>query len=80
MTATPPAAPMHRTLTGTVTDFDREVGLGEVRATDGTVYPFHCIVIADGSRSVEVGAAVAFELLPKLGRWEATAIRPATPA
>lgn len=77
---TPAVAPMQRTLSGTVVEFDREVGLGEVRATDGTVYPFHCIVIADGSRTVEVGAAVAFELLPKLGRWEATAIRPATPA
>lgn len=71
------AAPMQRTLTGIVEQFDREIGLGEVRAADGTSYPFHCIVIADGTRSVEVGAAVAFELLPKLGRWEATALRPA---
>lgn len=77
MSAHPGAAPMHRTLVGTVVRFDREVGLGAVRADDGTEYPFHCIVIADGTRTVEVGAAVAFELLPKLGRWEATAIRPA---
>ena len=70
------AAPMQRVLTGSVVRFDREVGLGEVEATDGTVYPFHCIVIADGTRSIEVGAAVAFELLPKLGRWEAASIRP----
>jgi cold shock CspA family protein len=68
---------MQRTLTGTVEQFDRDVGLGEVRAADGTRYPFHCIVIADGTRTVEVGATVAFELLPKLGRWEATALRPA---
>ncbi|MFN6118168.1 MAG: cold-shock protein [Actinomycetes bacterium] len=63
--------------TGTVTSFDAHVGLGELTADDGTTYPFHCIVIADGSRAVEVGARVAFELLAKLGRWEATSIRPA---
>ena len=50
------AAPMQRALTGSVVRFDREVGLGEVEATDGTVYPFHCIVIADGTRSIEVCA------------------------
>ncbi|MFN8023362.1 MAG: hypothetical protein U0Q03_17680 [Acidimicrobiales bacterium] len=76
MSTGPASAPMQRTLTGSVVQFDREVGLGEVEAADGTVYPFHCIVIADGTRTIEVGAAVAFELLPKLGRWEAAAIRP----
>jgi len=62
--------------TGTVVAFDARVGLGEVEADDGTRYPFHCIVIADGTRSIEVGARVSFDLLAKLGRWEASAIRP----
>lgn len=63
--------------TGEVSSFDAQVGLGEVRAADGTVYPFHCIAIADGTRVIEIGSAVAFELLAKMGRYEATDIRPA---
>jgi cold shock CspA family protein len=61
---------------GTVTRFDREVGLGEVTDEQGTTWLFHCIAIADGSRVIAVGTTVAFDSLPKLGRWEATAIRP----
>ena len=63
-------------LTGTVTEFDAAVGLGSVDAADGTRYPFHCIEIADGSRRIEVGAAVTFELIGKLGRFEAARIAP----
>lgn len=63
-------------LHGTVTGFDAEVGWGEVTAADGTVLGFHCIAIADGSRRIDVGRAVSFEVLPKLGRYEATALRP----
>ena len=59
---------------GTVTVFDEAAGLGEVTADDGTVHPFHCIEIADGSRRIEVGAVVAFDVRPKLGRYEAVAI------
>ena len=59
---------------GTVTMFDREVGLGEITAVDGGVVPFHCIVIADGSRDIPVGVDVEFDLLPKLGRYEAAHI------
>jgi hypothetical protein len=65
------------TLHGTVVAFDRQVGLGEVRADDGTTYPFHCIEIGDGSRDIAVGAVVLFTLLGKLGRYEAAAITPA---
>ena len=64
-------------LRGAVIAFDRQVGLGEVRAADGTVYPFHCIEIADGTRDIEVGAAVEFGLLCKLGRYEAAGLAPA---
>ncbi len=59
---------------GTVTMFDKAVGLGEITADGGRVVPFHCIVIADGSRDIPVGAAVEFELMAKLGRYEATHI------
>lgn len=56
---------------GTVTMFDRQVGLGEITAADGSRVPFHCIVIADGSRDIPVGVEVEFDLLAKLGRYEA---------
>ena len=58
--------------TGAVTAFDDPAGLGEVTSADGAVHPFHCTAIADGSRSIEVGAAVTFTLVPgRSGRWEA---------
>jgi len=56
---------------GTVTTFDKVVGLGEITRDDGRVVPFHCIVIADGSRDIPVGADVEFDLMCKLGRYEA---------
>ena len=62
--------------TGTVAEFDAAVGLGRVDTADGAAYPFHCIEIADGSRRIEVGAAVTFELIGKLGRFEAARIAP----
>lgn len=61
--------------TGTVCAFDESVGLGVVTGTDGVDYPFHCIEIADGSRSIPVGAGVTFDVLAKLGRWEAANLR-----
>lgn len=67
-------------LTGTVTMFDGDAGLGTITATDGSAaLPFHCTQIADGSRTIAVGTAVTFELLARLGRFEATAITPVTP-
>jgi CspA family cold shock protein len=62
---------------GTVTAFDDHVGLGTVTADDGTAYLFHCVEIADGSRTIAVGTRVAFERLAKLGRYEAADLRPA---
>jgi cold shock CspA family protein len=64
---------VHRS--GVVHGFDAVVGLGEIRDDDGVITPFHCIAIADGSRVIEVGTRVSFDLLAKLGRYEATAIR-----
>ena len=55
--------------------FDAERGLGEITAADGATYPFHSTVIADGSRTIEIGTAVEFEVTAgHLGRWEASAI------
>jgi cold shock CspA family protein len=57
-----------------VVTFDERRGLGEVEH-DGQRFPFHCTAIADGTRSVDVGALVDFEVAAgPLGRWEATAI------
>jgi CspA family cold shock protein len=64
-------------LSGRVTAFNREVGLGDVAAADGTVYPFHCIEISDGSRDIAPGTPVTFSLIGKLGRYEAARITPA---
>ena len=61
-------------LSGTVVAFDREVGLGDVRADDGTMFGFHCVEIADGTRDIEVGSAVSFEVMSKFGRYEATRV------
>ena len=67
-----------RIRTGTVTAFDEPRGLGEVTDAAGEVVPFHCTAIADGSRTIEVGRAVHFAVRPgRMGRWEATGIRPA---
>ena len=56
---------------GTVTSFDKVVGLGEITRDDGSVVPFHCIVIADGSRDIPIGTEVEFDVMGKLGRYEA---------
>ena len=62
-------------LRGTVERFDAATGLGEISGSDGATYPFHSTVIADGSRAIEVGATVEFEVVPgHLGRWEAAAV------
>ncbi len=61
---------------GEVTEFDAHAGLGTIRSDDGTEFHFHCVEIADGSRSIEVGTAVTFDVLPKFGRYEATNVGP----
>jgi len=63
--------------TGVVTAFDEARGLGVVRADDGRELPFHCTAIADGSRTIRRGQAVAFDVVAgRLGRWEAARITP----
>jgi cold shock CspA family protein len=62
-------------MTGRVTAFDEAVGLGVITGDDGTEYPFHCVEISDGTRTIDVGAEVEFGALYKLGRVEAAGIR-----
>jgi CspA family cold shock protein len=61
-------------LYGTVTVFDDAKGLGSITADDGTAFDFHCIEIADGTRTIEPDRRVAFERLARFGRFEASAI------
>ncbi len=65
-------------MTGTVVAFDEEKGYGTVRGEDGVEHFFHCTAISDGSRTIDVGAAVTFDVVAgHLGRWEASAVSPA---
>ncbi len=60
---------------GVVTTFDAERGLGTVTGEDGAELPFHCTRLADGSRQVEVGARVVYEVVAGgPGVWEASGI------
>jgi cold shock CspA family protein len=59
-------------VTGVVTEFDDQRGLGTILADDGRRLGFHCTAIADGTRTVAVGARVVFSIAPAhLGRYEA---------
>jgi cold shock CspA family protein len=63
-------------MSGSVIEFDEALGLGVIASDDGVSFGFHCVSIADGSRTIEVGAAVTFGVLLKLGRREAADIQP----
>jgi cold shock CspA family protein len=64
-------------IAGVVAEFDVDIGLGVIRPDGGgPELPFHCVAIADGSRRIDIGAAVEFELIAKLGRHEAWSIAP----
>ena len=64
-------------LHGTVSSFDDHKGYGWVRADDGRELFFHSTRIADGSRTIEPGTEVAFDVVPgHHGRWEASDVRP----
>lgn len=64
-----------RDLTGTVVEFEPDVGLGAIETEAGERHVFHCIEIADGSRDIATGTNVSFDLLAKFGRHEAANIR-----
>jgi cold shock CspA family protein len=59
---------------GRVASFDEARGLGVVVDDSGQEFPFHCTAISDGTRSIEPGTRVRFEVTPGLGRWEAAAV------
>lgn len=60
-----------------VVAFDADVGLGTVRAHDGAELGFHCVEIADGTRTIAVGTPVHFCVRAgRGGRWEAAAVTP----
>jgi cold shock CspA family protein len=61
-------------LQGVVTEFDEPRGLGTIES-EGRMLPFHCTQITDGTRTIEVGTAVTFEVRPgSMGHWEAAAV------
>jgi cold shock CspA family protein len=62
---------------GRIIAFDETRGIGEVQAdADAAVYLFHCTQIADGSRTIPLGALVSFETFTHpVGGPEATALR-----
>ena len=62
-------------LTGTVTSFNDAHGLGEITDSASIVWPVHCVSIADGSRTIEVGRTVMFRTGFRVARPEAVSIR-----
>jgi cold shock protein len=63
---------------GVVTEFDEARGLGVVVTDDGEALGFHCLAIADGSRTIAVGTRVdASRRAGRLGRDEADSVTPA---
>jgi cold shock CspA family protein len=59
-------------MVGEVVEFDEAAGYGTVRSPAGRDHFFHCTAIADGTRTIEVGTSVSFDVVPgRLGRWEA---------
>ncbi len=62
-------------MSGTIVDFDEHAGYGTVRGEDGHEYFFHCTAIVDGTRTIDPGAPVIFDVVPgHHGRWEARRI------
>ncbi|CAB4665988.1 unannotated protein [freshwater metagenome] len=60
---------------GVVTAFSDVQGLGEITDVASVVWPFHCVSIADGSRTIEVGRQVVFRAGFRVARPEAVSIR-----
>lgn len=60
---------------GVVKEFDEASGIGTIEANDGRIVPFHCLVISDNSRTIEVGTAVYFSLFAATrGHFEASRV------
>ena len=63
-----------RTYEGTVSAFDDARGLGIVTSDSGSRWPFHCVSLADGTRTVSSGARVRFSISFRVLRLEAVEI------
>lgn len=61
-------------MNGHVVEFDGHRGLGTVEADSGDRFMFHCVEITDGSRAVDIGTRVGFEVREKFSRPEAFAL------
>ncbi len=60
---------------GTVVAFDEHAGLGTIQSEDSLEFLFHCTQLMDGSRRIEVGVEVRFEVVAgHLGKWEAAQV------
>ncbi len=63
--------------TGEVIAFDDDGGYGTVRGDDGSERFFHCTAVADGSRTIEVGTRVRYDVVAGLrGVYEARRMEP----
>jgi len=61
---------------GIVTAFDDAKGFGTVSGDDGEDRFFHCTSVADGTRTISVGAHVEYEIVAgNLGCYEAAVVR-----
>jgi len=62
-----------------VVAFDAEAGYGAVSSEEGSEpLFFHCTAIADGTRTIAVGARVSYLVVAgHQGRWEAKDLQPA---
>ena len=46
--------------TGVVTEFSDPSGLGVITDESGRQWPFHCVSLEDGTRTIETGSRVRF--------------------
>src|ERR1700676_944033 len=69
--------PGRKPLVGDVAEFDEPRGLGIIEYGTGHRISCHCTAITDGSRRIDVGTVVSFEVAAgRLGRLEARSVRP----
>jgi cold shock CspA family protein len=63
-------------ITGVIESFDERRGDGLLRGEDGVGFYFHCVAIADGSRSITPGVrAEGFRAVGRLGHDEVVLVR-----
>ncbi len=60
--------------TGVVTEFSDPSGLGVITDESGREWPFHCVSLEDGTRTIETGTRVRFVQGFRVARPEAVHI------